>query len=591
MASKAKPAKPKARAGARARKKTATRPKAASTTKAGSRKGPWIDHYPPGVQWDTPLTPMPLPEMFDIAAKAFASRPITEFLGARLTYGEMAGLVERVASGLQAQGIGRGHRIGLMLPNTPYYVAAYYAILRTGATVVNFNPLYTVEELKVQVKDAGIVAMVTLDLKMLFVKTEALAASGAIDKIIVCPFADILPFTKRFLFRMLKSGELANPAASAVAAKVVGWRDLAAHDASPTRVIIRPDDVALLQYTGGTTGEPKGAVLSHANLTINVQQIAAWGPGMIEPGQERIMAILPFFHVFAMTTIMNFAIRCGAMMVLLPRFDVRQAIKTFRTVQPTIMPAVPTLFTALLDHPGISSKDLMSLKFCISGGAPLPQVVRKGFEEFAGCRVVEGYGLSETSPVATINPFEGLKKDNSIGQPCPGTDVSIRSLEDCRKVVPLGEKGEICIKGPQVMQGYWNRPDATEETFVGDYFRTGDVGYMDDDGFIFIIDRIKDMINCSGFKVYPRRIEDAIISHPAVAEVTVIGIPDAYRGEAPKAFVRLKDGASASEADILQHLESKLSRIEMPAMIEFRDELPKTMVGKLSKKELRESAG
>ena len=584
MASKAKPAKPTAKP----RKKTGTKPKAASRKKAGPVKGPWIDHYPPGVAWDTPLTPMALPEMFDTAAKTFATRPITEFLGARLTYGEMAGLVERVASGLQAQGIGRGHRIGLFLPNTPYYVAAYYAILRTGATVVNFNPLYTVEELKVQVKDAGIVAMVTLDLKVLFAKAEALAAAGAIDKIIVCPFADILPTATRFMFRLFKSGEVANPAASAVAAKVVGWRDLATHAASPTRVIIRPDDVALLQYTGGTTGEPKGAVLSHANLTINVQQIAAWVPGVIEPGNERIMAILPFFHVFAMTTIMNFAVRCGAMMVLFPRFDVRQAIKTFRTLQPTIMPAVPTLFTALLNHPGISSKDLMSLKFCISGGAPLPQVVRKSFEEFAGCRVVEGYGLSETSPVATCNPFEGLKKDNSIGQPCPGTDVSIRSLEDCRKVVPLGEKGEICIKGPQVMQGYWNRPDATEETFVGDYFRTGDVGYMDDDGFIFIIDRIKDMINCSGFKVYPRRIEDAIISNPAVAEVTVIGIPDAYRGEAPKAFVKLKDGARASEADILEHLEKKLSRIEMPAKIEFRDELPKTMVGKLSKKELRE---
>jgi len=591
MASKAKPAKPKAKAGAKTGKKAATRPKAASRRKAAPLKGPWIDHYPPGVAWDTALTPMALPEMFDTAAKTFATRPITEFLGARMTYGEMAGLIERVASGLQAQSIGRGHRIGLMLPNTPYYVAAYYAILRTGATVVNFSPLYTVEELKVQVKDAGIFAMVTLDLKMLFAKTEALAASGALDKIIVCPFVDILPVATRFMFRLFKSGELANPAASAVAAKVLGWRDLAAHAATPTRVIIRPDDVALLQYTGGTTGVPKGAVLSHGNLTVNVQQIAAWAPGMIEPGKERIMAILPFFHVFAMTTIMNFAIRCGAMMVLLPRFDVRQAIRTFRAVQPTIMPAVPTLFTALLNHKGISRKDLTSLKFCISGGAPLPQVVRKSFEEFAGCRVVEGYGLSETSPVATCNPFEGLKKDNSIGQPCPGTDVSIRSLEDCRKVVSLGEKGEICIKGPQVMQGYWNRPDATEETFVGDYFRTGDVGYMDEDGFIFIIDRIKDMINCSGFKVYPRRIEDAIISHPAVAEVTVIGVPDAYRGEAPKAFVKLTDGATASEADILVYLEKKLSRVEMPAKIEFRDELPKTMVGKLSKKELRESAG
>jgi len=332
-------------------------------------------------------------------------------------------------------------------------------------------------------------------------------------------------------------------------------------------------------------------VLTHANLSVNVQQIALWSPGMTEPGAERILAILPFFHVFAMTTIMNFAVHCGALMILLPRFDLHQALRIMRTQRPTIMPAVPTLFTALLNFPGVKKEDLTSLKFCISGGAPLPNVVRKSFEEFAGCRVVEGYGLSETSPVAACNPFEGIHKDNSIGQPCPGTDISIRDLDDPKKVVPQGEKGEICIKGPQVMQGYWQRPEVNEDAFVDGFFRTGDVGTMDEDGFIFIVDRIKDMINCSGFKVYPRRIEEAIHTHPAVAEVTVIGIPDAYRGEAPKAFVVLKQGAKATEHEILEHLKPKLSRIEMPAKIEFRDALPKTMVGKLSKKELRESAG
>ena len=568
-----------------------TRRKGPAKAGATPLEAPWIAHYPPGVSWDAPLKPMSLPAMFDAAARDFAGLIATDFLGARLTYGELAGITERVAAGLQASGIGRGHRIGLFLPNTPYYVAAYFALLKTGATVVNFNPLYTIEELKEQARDAGIIAMVTLDLKVLFDKVAALAASGLIDRVVVCPFADILPVVTRFLFRLFKSGELANPAASPVAAMVLDWRVLAAHAGKLSGVIIKPDDIALLQYTGGTTGEPKGAMLSHANLTINVQQIEAWCPGMIARGQERIMAILPFFHVFAMTTVMNFAVHAGAAMILLPRFDVRQAVKTMRRARPTIMPAVPTLFTALLNFKGIARQDLASLKFCISGGAPLPQVVRASFEELAGCRVVEGYGLSETSPVATCNPFEGLRKVNSIGQPCPGTDVSIRALDDPETVMAPGEAGEICIKGPQVMKGYWNRPDATAEAFIGDYFRTGDVGHMDSDGFIFIIDRIKDMINCSGFKVYPRRIEEAIHSHPAVAEVTVIGVPDPYRGEAPKAFIKLKDGARASEADILDHLEDKLSRIEMPAKIEFRDELPKTMVGKLSKKDLRDGAG
>ncbi len=570
--------------------KGARKAKPPTPRRARPAAAPWIDHYPPGISWDTPLKPTTLPAMFDEAAKAYGKRPCTDFMGARLSYREMAGLIDRVAAGLEAAGIGRGHRVGLMLPNTPYYVAAYFAVLKTGAAAVNFNPLYTVEELKAQAGDAAIVAMVTLDLKLLFEKVAELAVGGQIEKIVVCPFGDILPTVTRLMFRLFKSGEVANPAASPAASKVISWRDLAATRTKPGDIILRPDDVALLQYTGGTTGEPKAAVLTHANLTVNVQQIAAWSPGMIEPGKERILGVLPFFHVFAMTTIMNFAVHCGALMILLPRFDLRQAVKTMHAQKPTIMPAVPTLFTALLNFPGVRKEDLSSLKFCISGGAPLPNVVRKSFEDFAGCRVVEGYGLSETSPVAACNPFEGLKKDNSIGQPAPGTDISIRALEDPKKGVALGEKGEICIKGPQVMQGYWKRPEVNEETFVDGFFRTGDVGYMDDDGFIFIVDRIKDMINCSGFKVYPRRIEEAIHTHPAVAEVTVIGIPDAYRGEAPKAFIVLKDGANTTEAEILAHLEPKLSRIEMPAKIEFRDELPKTMVGKLSKKELRESS-
>jgi long-chain acyl-CoA synthetase len=552
---------------------------------------PWLKSYPKGVRWDTEFPLRSLPEMFDAAVAAHGPRQLTNFLGATLTYGEIGDLTNRLAAGLQARGLGRGHRIGLFLPNTPYYIAAYFAILKTGATVVNFNPLYSVEELMGQAKDSGISAMVTLDLAVLFDKVAELAAKDLIETVIVCPFADLLPRFKGLLFRLFKRGDVAQSAASGIAGRCLAWDSLIANDGRFEPAVIKPaEDVALLQYTGGTTGVPKGAMLTHANLTINVEQMLAWN-GDIRPGHERVMGILPFFHVFAMTAVMNLGLRIGASLILMPRFEIGQAVALIRRHRPTIMPGVPTLFNALLNHSGIRRDDLSSLRICISGGAALPHEVRRRFEEFTGCRLVEGYGLSETSPVATCNPFGGIEKKNSIGQPLPATVISIRSLDDPAHEMAQGESGEICIKGPQVMPGYWNRPEETAQVFVDGFFRTGDVGFIDEDGFVFVVDRIKDMINASGFKVYPRRIEEAIMTHQSVAEVTVIGIPDDYRGEAPKAFVRLNPGASTTADDLLAFLEPHLSKIEMPAAIEFRDELPKTMIGKPSKKELREEAG
>ena len=358
------------------------------------------------------------------------------------------------------------------------------------------------------------------------------------------------------------------------------------------RATLRPvpidpgSDVAVLQYTGGTTGTPKGAMLTHANISVNCQQSAAWATNL-EGGKERTLAALPFFHVFAMTTVMNFALQEGAEIVIMPRFVLNDAMKLIDKTRPTVMPGVPTMFNAMLNHPRLASYDLSSLKYCVSGGAPLPIDVKQRFEKVTGCKLVEGYGLSEASPVVTGNPVDGPVKEGSIGQPLPGTIVSLRDLADPSKEVPLGERGEICVKGPQVMKGYWKRPEETAAQFVGDYLRTGDVGTMDDDGFIYIVDRIKDLIICSGYNVYPRRVEEAIHQHPAVEEVTVIGIRDDYRGEAPKAFIKLRSGMSATADDIRRHLEAKLSKIEMPAEIEFRAELPKTMIGKLSKKELK----
>jgi long-chain acyl-CoA synthetase len=327
-------------------------------------------------------------------------------------------------------------------------------------------------------------------------------------------------------------------------------------------------------------------MLSHANVSVNVAQSAAWASDLGE-GQERVLAVLPFFHVFAMTAVMNFGLRQGAEIIILPRFVLNDAMKRIDRTKPTVMPGVPTMFVAMLGHRKLASFDLSSLKYCVSGGAALPLEVKQRFEAITGCKVVEGYGLSEASPVVTCNPPEGPVKSGSIGQPLPGTIVSLRDLADPATEVPPGEKGEICVKGPQVMKGYWKRPAETASQFVGDFLRTGDVATMDEEGFIFIVDRIKDLIISSGYNVYPRRIEDALYEHPAVEEATVVGIKDDYRGEAPKAFIKLKSGTAVTADDIRKYLEGKLSKIEMPAEIEFRDSLPKTMIGKLSKKELR----
>jgi long-chain acyl-CoA synthetase len=360
-----------------------------------------------------------------------------------------------------------------------------------------------------------------------------------------------------------------------------------AGDGHAERVRIDPlTDVAVLQYTGGTTGTPKGAMLTHANIYVNAQQVASWEPDL-KDGCERVLGVLPFFHVFALTVVMCVAITRAAEIIIMPRFSLDDALKLIDRTKPTIMPSVPTLLNAIMSHPRLKNYDLSSLKFCLSGGAALPVEVKHRFEAITGCKVVEGYGLSETSPVVTCNPLDGPLKPGSIGVPLPGTVISLRDLADPTKEVPVGEKGEICIKGPQVMRGYYKRPEDTAEQTVGEFLRTGDVARMDEDGYFFIEDRIKDLIISSGFNVYPRRVEEAIYEHPAVIEVTVIGIRDKKRGEAPKAFVRLKPGASATAEELLVHLQARISKIEMPSVIEFRDQLPKTMIGKLSKKELK----
>jgi long-chain acyl-CoA synthetase len=547
---------------------------------------PWLKAYPTDVDWGIAFTPVLLTSLLDNSVAAFGSSPCTYFLGKRLTFAEIGGLSDRAAKGLQALGVSEGVKVGLLMPNCPAFVVYYNAILKAGGTVVNFNPLYSQEEIEAQARDSGAKIMVTLNLAATFDKDEALLAGGIIDKAVVANFTALLPKLKALGVKFRRGPKLANVASSPQKSKIVVERDLLANDGAYRRPKLGTDAIAVLQYTGGTTGTPKGAMLSHANLSINVQQVTAWWNRPAGQG-DRVLGILPLFHVFAMTTVMNFGVSQGMEMILMPRFELIEALKLITKLKPTMMPGVPTLYNAMMRHAQIRNFDLSSLEFCISGGAGLPLEIKRGFEAISSCKLTEGYGLSETSPVAACNPHDRPPKERSIGLPLPGTEFSIRSLEDPSIELDLGEAGEICIAGPQVMAGYWNKPKETENAFVGRFFRTGDVGYMDEEGFIFIVDRIKDMINTSGFKVYPRRIEDVLYEHPAVEEATVIGIPDAYRGEAPKAFVKLREGQTATQADLLEFLRPKLSKIELPIEIEFRDSLPKTLVGKHSKKELR----
>ena len=527
----------------------------------------------------------PLFEILDEAVARFAAKPAIDFLGKQWTYAELGDLVNRAAAGFRMMGVGKGVKVGLCLPNTPYYVICYFAVLKAGGTVVNYNPLYVERELTHQVNDSGTSIMVTLDLAQIYPKVAALLGKTALRQVVVCPMGDILPTMKSWLFRVFKRSELADIPDNAD--NIFFDQLLSAGRIDHPEPVDPKTDVALLQYTGGTTGVPKGAILTHGNVSANVKQLTMWVSGF-EPADERMLCALPFFHVFGMTVAMLVGIALGAELILLPRFEIEQVVKVMAKRRPTMFPGVPTIYIAInryvAEHG--TSLDLRSIRACISGGAPLPLEVRQEFERITGAKLVEGYGLSEASPVATCNPFDRPVRDGSIGLPMPGTVIEVRSLTDVKKVLPQGERGEICVRGPQVMAGYWNRPDETEHVMVNGALRTGDVGYVDEDGFVFVVDRLKDVIICGGYNVYPRNVEEALYHHPAVAEVAVIGIPDEYRGQAPKAFVKLKEGQTATPEELKTFLVDHLSRLEMPKHIEIRRELPRTMVGKLSKKEL-----
>ncbi len=540
---------------------------------------PWASIYPATLAWDTPLEPKPLHAFLDAAAARHPDHAALDFLGRRTTYAQLKDQVDRAAAGFRALGVVRGTKVGLCLPNSPYTVIAYYAVLKAGGTVVNFNPLYTVEELTKQVRDSETGIMVTLDLAQIYPKVQALLANGELNRIVVGQMRECLPSMKGMMFSAFKRSQLA---------RVVyddhhtAFTSLLRFNPIADPPAIAPErDIAVLQYTGGTTGLPKGAMLTHANLSANTAQLMAWMPDLTT-GAESIYGVLPCFHVLAMTVVLNLGIAVAAEIVLAPRFELQTALRTITRKRPTLFPGVPTIYTALKDSPELPRYDLSSLKYCISGGAPLPVEVKREFENLTGCVLVEGYGLTEAAPLT------GEARTGSIGIPLPQTTVSMRAISDTRTPVEIGERGELCLRGPQVMAGYWKRPEESANVLVDGWLRTGDVGHMDADGYVYLTDRIKDVILCGGFNVYPRVIEEAIYEHPSVAEVAVVGVPDSYRGQSPKAFIRLRDGAELGEDELRSFLAPKISHLEIPTAFAFREELPKTSVGKLSKKTLQE---
>lgn len=553
---------------------------------------PWIKSYPEGVHWNADLPVTMLPALLDDAVAKWAERPALEFMGKKTTYRELQSLVNQAAKGFQQMGVKPGVHVGLFLPNTPHYVISFFGVLKAGGTIVNYSPLDAEKVLEHKIADSETDILVTLDMVMLYPQMAKMLGHTRLKKLIIGNVAEMSPYPDAVRANLEKAGQLCaipeNEQHIIFAQLLDNEGDFEAIAATDPK-----DTLAVLQYTGGTTGLPKGAMLTHANLTTACSQIMETmnlQPRVLIEGQERLLAVLPLFHIYALTVDMLFGLRLGAEIILHTRFDAEAVVKDLSNKKITIFPGVPTMYSAIIHTPAIKDFDLSSLKFCNSGGAPLPAEVLQQFQTMTGCTLLEGWGMTETSPTGTFTPLGGKRKAGSCGLPTPGIRFKFASIDDPRTYVAPGERGEICVAGANIMQGYWHKPEATAEAFTQDgYFRTGDVGYMDEDGFIYIVDRTKDMLLCSGYNVYPRNIEEAIYAHPAVAEVCVIGIPDEYRGQSPKAFIKLKTGADVFTLDELKvFLKDRLGKHEMLQAMDIRAELPKTPVGKLSKRELVE---
>ena len=551
---------------------------------------PWIKSYPKGVRWDAELPLMPVQQLLDDAVRKWPENPAIEFMGRTLSYRELGELVNRAAKGFQNLGVGPGVHVGLYLPNTPHYPIAFFGVLKAGGTVVNYSPLDAERVLAHKVEDSETDFLVTLDLAALYPQMARMLGASRLKKLVVGNLADYAANPAAVRAHLQGAGQLAPVAADD---HHLSFEQLVANDGDYQAHALGDltQAVVVLQYTGGTTGLPKGAMLTHANLSAACAQYMETSQGeprVLTEGVERVLVVLPLFHIYALTVNLLYGVRLGALLVLHARFDLDAAINDLVAKKITVFAGVPTMYMAMANHPKVKEGALRSLQFCGSGGAPLPVEVAQRFYELTGAQLCEGWGMTETSPTGTFTPAHGLRKAGSCGMPIPNIELKFESLTEPGQEAAPGEPGELCIRGPNVMKGYWKNPDATAKAMTADgFFRSGDVARMDEDGFVFIVDRTKDMLLCGGYNVYPRVIEEAIYEHPSVEEVCVIGIPDAYRGQSPKAFIKLKKDAPALTLDELKtFLRDRIGKHEMVAEMELRAELPKSPVGKLLKKDL-----
>jgi long-chain acyl-CoA synthetase len=553
---------------------------------------PWLQSYPAGVRWDMTIDPIPVPQILDDAVAKWRNRPAIDFMERKITYGELGDLVSRAAKGLQELGVGPGTHVGLYLPNTPHTVIGFFAILKAGGTVVNYSLVDAEKVLEHKVDDSETDFIITLDVPTLYPQMARLLSATRLRALVIGNIAEMSSNPDGVRAPMeAQQQAVACPRDN----QHIPFAQLLANDGRykkhPLGDLTKA--IAVLQYTGGTTGLPKGAMLTHANLSAACQQYLSVTLGderILTQGEERTLVALPLFHIYAITANMLFCISIGCELIMHPKFELEPVIKDMAAKQVTVFMGVPTMFLGILNYPGLREVDLASLKYCSSGGAPLPVEVIQQFREQIGCDISEGWGMTETSPAGTFTPPGRPPKQGSCGIPLPSVMLKFVSLENPPNEVPLGERGELCISGPNVMLGYWKNEEATSEMLTEDgYLRTGDVAFMDAEGYVYIVDRIKDMLLCGGYNVYPRNIEEAIYQHPAVAEVCVIGVPDPYRGQSPKAFIALKPRSPVITLEEMKlFLKSRLGKHEMISELEIRDSLPRTPVGKISKKELVE---
>ncbi len=558
---------------------------------------PWVRHYEQGVPAHIDIPDQPLTWLLDRTASRYPGRTALIYYGTRLSYAQLAHDAHRFALALQSLGVNKGDRVALALPNLPQFPIAFYGALLAGAVVVPTNPLYTEREMQHQLADSGAHVLVLLD--TFYPVVRAVRQQTALKHIILTSPADFMPPVLRALYP-LSQRRTRTPEPQL---KRQEWHNdktlhamhtlLEPHSGDDSGVFsplepVQAEDLAVLQYTGGTTGLSKGAMLTHRNLLANAMQTRAWIPQAHE-GEEVVLCAALFFHAYGLTVGMNFAIDVAASMVLIPRFKPKEVVKAIGRYHPTLFPGIPTMYLAVMKVAGKHPEDLRSIHYCISGAAPLPAQVQAEFETTTGGRLVEGYGLSEASPVTHCNPLTEQCRTGSIGLPLPGVEAAIVNQET-GEPVPIGEDGELVVRGPNIMQGYWNRPEETSQVFHNGWMRTGDLGKMDADGYFSIVERVKDVIIASGLKVYPREVEEVLFTHPAVAEAAVAGAPDAYRGETVAAFVVLKAGIEASDEtrrELLQYCRQELAAYKVPTILEFRQSLPKSLIGKVLRRELR----